>query len=110
MKDLKIPQAVALILLASALSATDLMALPPSLQQGQTSSKPTLAEVQIRTMLLDFLKGVPTNDPNVFDTFFADDVIYTRGAGVVITKADIMKGLTAQAKATSEPKPATTAK
>ena len=98
MKDFKVPQAVALILLASALTAGDLMALPPSLQQGQTSSKPTLAEIQIRTMLLDFLKGVPSNDPNVFDTFFADDVIYTRGAGVVITKSDIMKGLTAQPK------------
>src|SRR5437763_16258339 len=98
MKELKIPQAVALVLLASALTAGDLMALPPSLQQGQTTSKPTLAEVQIRTMLLDFLKGVPANDPHVFDTFFADDVIYTRGAGVVITKSDIMKRLAAQPK------------
>ena len=93
MKDFNVPQAVALVLLASALSATDLAALPFSLQQAQPSSKPTLAEVQIRTMLLEFLKGVPTSDPNVFDTFFADDVIYTRGAGVVITKSDIMKGL-----------------
>ena len=97
MKDLKVPQAVALILLASALSAGDLKALPPALQQSTPASKPTLAEVQIRTMLLDFLKGVPTNDPHVFDTFFADDVIYTRGAGVVITKSDIMKGLGASA-------------
>jgi hypothetical protein len=93
MRDFKVPQAVALVLLASALSATDLAALPYSLQQSQPASKPTLAEVQIRTMLLEFLKGVPSNDPNVFDTFFADDVIYTRGAGVVITKSDIMKGL-----------------
>src|SRR5436190_1453885 len=102
MKDFKVPQAVALVLLASALTVTDVAALPPSLQQGQTSSKPTLAEVQIRTMLLEFLKGVPTNDPNVFDTFFADDVIYTRGAGVVITKSDIMKGLTATPKPSHE--------
>jgi hypothetical protein len=100
MKDFKIPQAVALILLAGALSAGDLMALPASLQQAQSSAKPTLAEIQIRTMLVEFLKGVPSNDPHVFDTFFADDVIYTRGAGVVITKSDIMKGLT-----TTEPKP-----
>ena len=99
MKNLKVPQAVALVLLASALTATDLAALPYSLQQEQTASKPTLAEIQIRTMLLDFLKGVPSNDPHVFDTFFADDVIYTRGAGVVITKSDIMKGLTATPKA-----------
>jgi hypothetical protein len=102
MKNFKIPQAVALILMASALTATDVMALPPALQQAQTASKPTLAEVQIRTMLLDFLKGVPMNDPEVFDTFFADDVIYTRGAGVVIHKSDIMKGLSKT--------PATTAK
>src|SRR5437588_1006996 len=105
MKELKIPQAVALILLASALTAGDIMALPASLQQGQTSSKPTLAEVQIRTMLLDFLKGVPSNDPHVFDTFFADDVIYTRGAGVVITKSDIMKGLNATPSPTPKHEP-----
>lgn len=106
MKEFKIPQAVALVLLASALTAGDLMALPPSLQQAQTaSSKPTLAEVQVRTMLLDFLKGVPSNDPNVFDTFFADDVIYTRGAGVVITKSDIMKGLTTAPAATPKHEP-----
>src|SRR3954469_6221192 len=104
----RVPQAMALVLMAAALSATDLAALPTSLQQGQTSSKPTLAEVQIRTMLLDFLKGVPSNDPNVFDTFFADDVIYTRGAGVVITKSDIMKGLTAAPSATPKHEPEVT--
>lgn len=100
-----IPQAVALVLMAAALSATDLAALPPSLQQSQTASKPTLAEVQIRTMLLDFLKGVPSNDPHVFDTFFADDVIYTRGSGVVINKSDIMKGLTAAPASTPKHEP-----
>ena len=102
MKELKIPQAVALVLLASALTAGDLMAQPANVQT-QSAPKATLAEVQIRTMLLDFLKGVPSNDPHVFDTFFADDVIYTRGAGVVITKSDIMKGLTASPKPSHEP-------
>jgi hypothetical protein len=101
----KIPQAVALVIMAGALAAADVAAHPVSLQQGQTTSKPTLAEIQIRTMLLDFLKGVPSNDPHVFDTFFADDVIYTRGAGVVITKSDIMKGLTATPAPTPKHEP-----
>jgi ketosteroid isomerase-like protein len=106
MKEFKIPQAVALVLLASALTAGDLMALPPSFQQAQTAaSKPTLAEVQVRTMLLEFLKGVPSNDPDVFDTFFADDVIYTRGAGVVIHKSDIMKGLSKTPTTTAKHEP-----
>jgi ketosteroid isomerase-like protein len=94
--------------MASALTATDLAALPYSLQQSQASSKPTLAEVQIRTMLLEFLKGVPTNDPEVFDTFFADDVIYTRGAGVVIHKSDIMKGLSKATATTPKHEPEVT--
>ena len=108
MKDFKVPQAVALVLMAAALSASDAAALPVSLQPGQTASKPTPAEVQIRTMLLVFLKGVPSNDPHVFDTFFADDVIYTRGAGVVITKSDIMKGLTASPSAPPKHEPEVT--
>jgi len=34
-------------------------------------------------------------DKRIFDSFFADDVIYTRGSGAVITKPDIMKSLDA---------------
>src|SRR5436309_354680 len=104
MKDFKVPQAVALVLLASALTAGDIMAQPAN-AQTQSVPKATLAEIQIRTMLLEFLKGVPTNDPHVFDTFFADDIIYTRGSGVVISKSDIMKVLSATPSPTPKHEP-----
>jgi ketosteroid isomerase-like protein len=41
----------------------------------------------------DFLANVPKNDKNVFEDFFADDVIYTRSAGVTVSKADIIKNI-----------------
>jgi len=50
-------------------------------------------------MLNEFLAGV--NDPAVHDRFWADDLIYTRSAGVRITKPELMKGM----KAPAPPKP-----
>lgn len=50
-------------------------------------------------MLNEFLAGV--NDPAVHDRFWADDLIYTRSAGVRITKPDLMKGM----KPPTPPKP-----
>ena len=44
-------------------------------------------------LLHEFLSGVSKNDNSVYDRFFADDLIYTRSAGVTITKADILKSL-----------------
>ena len=41
-------------------------------------------------MVQDFLKNVPNNERATFDRFFADDIIYTRGTGQVITKKDIL--------------------
>jgi ketosteroid isomerase-like protein len=41
----------------------------------------------------DFLANVPKNDKKVFEDFFADDVIYTRSAGVTVTKADILTNI-----------------
>ena len=41
----------------------------------------------------DFLANVPKNDKKVFEDFFADDVIYTRAAGVTVTKADIITNI-----------------
>lgn len=48
---------------------------------------------QLTKMLRDFLAAVPRSDRQVFDNFFADDVIYTRGAGVTVDKAGIMKNI-----------------
>jgi ketosteroid isomerase-like protein len=56
---------------------------------------------QVTTRVRDFLANVPKNDPKVFQDFFADDVIYTRSAGVTVTKADILKNI--DVRATNEP-------
>lgn len=54
------------------------------------------AEAELRKLLTEFLAAAShtpagPGDKQLFDRFFADDVIYTRSAGVTITKTDIMK-------------------
>lgn len=49
------------------------------------------AAPELTRLLHEFLNAATTNDRAVFDRFFAEDVIYTRSAGVTINKADIMK-------------------
>lgn len=56
------------------------------------SPEPNIA-AQLTSLLRDFLAVVPRSDPRVFDNFFADDVIYTRSAGVTVNKAEIMKNI-----------------
>lgn len=51
---------------------------------------------ELTLLLHQFLQAASTNDAATFDSFFADDVIYTRSSGVTITKADIMRGLRGQ--------------
>jgi ketosteroid isomerase-like protein len=55
---------------------------------------------ELLAMLNNFLAAASHNpaspeDKKIFNDFFADDVIYTRAAGVLITKAEIMKSLDA---------------
>src|SRR5689334_10229805 len=45
---------------------------------------------ELITLIQDFLKDVPKNERATFDRFFADDIVYTRGTGQVITKKDIL--------------------
>jgi ketosteroid isomerase-like protein len=45
---------------------------------------------ELVSLIEEFLKNVPNNERATFDAFFADDVLYTRGTGVVITKKDIL--------------------
>jgi hypothetical protein len=56
---------------------------------------------QVEQLVRNFLADVPKNDPKVFQEFFADDVIYTRAAGVTVSKADILKNISV--RATNEP-------
>jgi ketosteroid isomerase-like protein len=57
------------------------------------AQKKTATADQVTALLHQFLAGVSKNDNSVYDRFFADDLIYTRSAGVTITKADILKSL-----------------
>ena len=54
----------------------------------------TAAQVSQKSELIEqvqrFLADVPKNERSTFNRFFADDVIYTRGTGQVITKKDIL--------------------
>ena len=44
-------------------------------------------------LLIEFLDGAGRNDAAVHDRFWADDLIYTRSAGVRINKEELMKGV-----------------
>jgi ketosteroid isomerase-like protein len=48
---------------------------------------------ELTGMLRQFLVDAGSGNRAGFDKFFADDLIYTRAVGVVITKADILKSL-----------------
>jgi len=64
---------------------------------GKSDSDP---KPELLAMLDNFLAAASHSPASpegkrIFNDFFADDVIYTRAAGVLITKADIMKSLDA---------------
>jgi len=61
--------------------------LPAAAQANPKSadeSKEIIATIQ------KFLADVPANKRDTYDRFFADDVIYTRNSGQVVTKKDIL--------------------
>jgi ketosteroid isomerase-like protein len=51
------------------------------------------ATEEVTALLREFIAGAGSGDRAIFEKFFADDVIYTRATGIVITKADIMGNL-----------------
>jgi uncharacterized protein DUF4440 len=87
------------------------MASASALAQGNAGANPHSAVTmaaedqatakQVEQLVRKFLADVPKNDPKVFQEFFADDVIYTRAAGVTVSKADILKNI--EVRATNEP-------
>jgi hypothetical protein len=59
-----------------------------------TASAQSARDASTLTQLLnEFLAGASRNDAAVHDRFWAADLIYTRAAGVRITKAELMKGV-----------------
>jgi ketosteroid isomerase-like protein len=70
---------------------------------AQSRQAPTPdATREVTKLLQDFIAAVPRSDRKVFDSFCADDVIYTRATGVTVHKPDIMKNI--DVRATNEPK------
>lgn len=51
------------------------------------------AAEELTKLLNYFLAGAGRNDAAVHDRFWAEDLIYTRSAGVRIDKAELMKGV-----------------
>jgi len=49
----------------------------------------------VRHLLQEFIAGAGQGDPALFGRFFADDLLYTRASGVLVTKASILDSLRA---------------
>jgi uncharacterized protein (TIGR02246 family) len=62
----------------------------PLLTAAQT---PAPDEAALRALLAEFLEGASRNDAAVHDRFWAEELIYTRSAGVRLGKAELMQGL-----------------
>src|SRR5580692_4139904 len=60
---------------------------------GTATRTQTSGVQEVTALLREFIAGAGGGDRAIFEKFFADDVIYTRASGVVITKASIMASL-----------------
>lgn len=60
-----------------------------TLSRGQTAPD----ALELTRLLNEFLAGASINDASVHDRFWADELIYTRSAGVRTNKAALMKNL-----------------
>lgn len=67
-----------------------ILMLSPIIAAAQS---PAPDETALKALLTEFLEGASRNDPAVHDRFWAEDLIYTRSAGVRTDKAELMKAL-----------------
>ena len=58
-----------------------------------TAQSPAPDEAALKALLTEFLDGASRNDAAVHDRFWAEDLIYTRSAGVRTNKAELMQAL-----------------
>jgi len=72
--------------LIAAAFATLVLAVGASAQNSTDAAK-------LMLMLDEFLIGASQNDAAAHDRFWADDLVYTRSAGVRITKEELMKSV-----------------
>jgi ketosteroid isomerase-like protein len=66
------------------------LALGPALATAQS---PAPDEAALKALLVEFLDGAGRSDAAVHDRFWAEDLVYTRSAGVRLGKAELMQGL-----------------
>ena len=59
---------------------------------AQAGRQPADDSKELIAVIQKFLTDVPANKRETYDGFFADDVIYTRNSGQVVTKKDILAG------------------
>jgi hypothetical protein len=59
-------------------------------RSSQTNAGVARSQQQLIDVVQSFLRDVPKNERSTFDRFFADEIIYTRGTGQVVTKKDIL--------------------
>ena len=95
----RIPQAVAMILLATALHAQEAQ---PAQKRIGTAVR---AQSEVSEGLKNFLAHV--NDPAAHEQWWANDLVYTSANGVVRTKQEIVKSVRegASGKEAREPQP-----
>ncbi|NBC26498.1 MAG: DUF4440 domain-containing protein [Bacteroidetes bacterium] len=69
------------------------IALLTSCSTEQSSDTTESDEILLENLLNEFLDGASSNDTEMHDRFWAEDLVYTGSAGNRITKEDIMTGL-----------------
>lgn len=79
-----------------------MLVLPVALPLGVSASEAPAAQ-ELTQLLRAFLAGASRNDAAAHERFWADDLIYTRSAGVRIGKADILASARAPEPATPSP-------
>lgn len=67
------------------------LVMVPAVWTQEVRQSPTARE--LTTMLRQFLADASVGNRAGFESFFADEVIYTRSAGVVTNKAEILKNV-----------------
>ena len=60
---------------------------------GVSSAQTAKDAGELTRLLNEFLAGASRNDAAIHERFWADDLIYTRSAGVRTNKAELMKGV-----------------
>ena len=100
-RGLKLFAVAALLPMISSGAPAQKTPVGPSQPAAVVKTEDTAVTEQLTRLVRDFLANVPKGDKKVFDSFFADDVIYTRSAGVTVDKAEILRNV--DVRAVSEP-------